>query len=376
MTDDRLDLPSASKFDIIVNCPGMPNLARTIPPVEADNDSTPEADRGTRIHHAREISSTMHLQDEGEMKAYTRLVDNERIILSEWSDEKNLEMYNVETELRLWLFDPITGAPITSGRLDVLYVESGTRTPHVLVIDTKTLSGLSAGSAVESWQLKVQAVLSRFEFGARHVRVAFNKPEALGKEIDVCDLDTAMLDQCEYMIRYHLWLTTLPNAPRRAGEWCNWCVCKGHCPEAGAMALLPMAVSAGGVLARIDTLSPADLRKIWDVSAVIKKVLGRVDARLASMSEEQLASVGLRLGKPRETDSIVDVPLAMRRLRESGLMPEDIVKCAKIGKGELTKLVRREFALSSDDKAEAWIARVLGDCMETKEGAAPVKEIR
>lgn len=346
-----------------------------MPLPEHKSESTPESLRGTRIHKARETGSALDLQDEGEVAAYQNWLKNEQIVLEQWRHEFNVSEPLEELEQRLWLYEPNSFNPILSGRLDVMYVEQGTRTPHALIIDGKTLSGLSAGKAEDSWQLRCQAVLAAYEFGAVHVRAAFLKPEAWGKQVDVVDFDAQSLQNTEYMIRWHIWFSSLPDAPRRAGAHCTWCPCAAYCPERAAQALIPSAMT-NGVLERIDTLSPRDLKRLWDSSTLITKMLARVDYRLSSLPAETLARVGLYRGAPKETDTLINAAGLKSRLQELGLQEQDIMSCADFGKTKLVKLIRREFALSSDAKAEAWMSRNLEQFIETKTGARSLKELK
>lgn len=350
----------------------MPNLLRTIPE-ERREERSEVSDRGTRIHHARETGHVLDLQDDGEVSAYHTGLHNEGIILSNWRNDFGIVETQEERELRLWLYQPGTFQAIASGKLDVLYLAL----PHLLVVDWKSFSGISAGRARDSWQLRFYAVVAAKEYGAAHVRAVFNKPEAWSRyQIDVCDFDRQALEYYEYLIRWHLWFATLPDAPRRAGEWCNWCPCKAYCPEAGAMAMLPLAQSEGGILARVDTLPPLALRKLWEQSTIITKVLARVDDRIRSLPERTLEEIGLRLGKERETEVIEKVPEAFGRLVQAGLTPQDVLKCMKMPKGDLIDLIRREFAFSSDAKAANWLARQIGEFIETKTGKPSIKEAR
>jgi hypothetical protein len=368
---ERGGKPSASSFAILVNCPGSHNLVQTVP-TDQREDSTEYSERGERIHKARETRSTAMLQDDSEVAAYNQGIANEALVLEQWKHEFGIGEVDEYLEDRLWLRDGMS--PIASGKLDVTFVERGDRTPHIVTVDWKTLSGLSAGPAVDSWQLRLQAILAAQEFNAVHVRCVFNKPEAYYRQTDAVDFDSTALRNTEYMARYHLWLATLPDAPRRAGAWCWFCPAQAFCPEAASFAMLP-SVIAGGALAKVDTLSPQDLRKLWGVDSDIRKIQDRVSARLATFTDEGLSAIGLRRGKAKETDKFVDVNGAVTALYEAGLTKSDLIGCMTVGKGKLVELIRREFALS-EAAAEKWLAEKCGTFMEVKQGARPIVEIR
>lgn len=375
MSDERENLPSASASSTWMRCQGQPQMVRTLPPRD-EIESSPEATRGTRLHSALETRNPMLLEGEGESVAFKQALKNQDLMLEQWQSELGLEVITEgERELRLWLWSQDGSEAIASGKMDSHWIEANTRTPCVIIQDYKSGSGIGAGDAATNEQLRTLAVLAKYEYGARHVRVVLNCFESFGEQLRVCDYDEAALAQAEYMVRFHLWLTTLPNAPRTPGPQCWYCAAAGLCPENAALTMLP-TVATKGILEQVDSLSPEDLKKLWLADSQIRKTLDRVSYRLANLPPEELAGVGLYLGKPKEMEKIVDVPSAVARLKEHGLSEADILTCAKLGKGELVKLIRREFSLSSDAKAEAWIDRNLAEFIERTEGARSLKEIK
>lgn len=374
MTDDRLHLPSASGASTWMRCSGQPQMVRSLPPRDEAIESSPEATRGTRLHRALEIRNTMDLADEIEVAAYNQALKNQETALAQWQSELGLEVITEgERELRLWLWSQDGSEPIVSGKMDTHWIEVGTRTPCVAIQDFKSGSGVGAGDAASNPQLQVLAVLAKYEYNARHVRVLLNKFESFGRQLDHVDYDEAALAQAEYMVRFHLWQTTQPNAPRTPGPQCWYCAAAGLCPENAAFTLLP-TVATKGILEQVDSLSPQDLKKLWEVDSQIRKTLDRVSYRLAALPAETLSELGLYLGEPRETEKFVDVAGAKERLQSFGLAETDILSCADLGKGKLVKLIRRDLALSSDAKAEQWLARNLSEFIESKPGARSLKE--
>lgn len=374
MSDERENLPSASGANIWQRCTGQPQMVRSLPPRDEAIESSPEATRGTRLHLALETRNPMILEDEVETDAYHQALNLQEMALAQW--QSNLGLATItegDRELRLWLWSQDGSEPIVSGKMDTHWIEVGTRTPCVLVQDFKSGSGIGAGDAASNPQLQVLAVLVKYEYNARHVRVVLNKFESWGNQLDHVDYDEAALVQAEYMVRFHLWQTTLPNAPRTPGPQCWYCPAAGLCPENAALTMLP-TVATKGILEQVDSLSPQDLKKLWEIDGQIRKTLDRVSYRLANLPAETLSELGLYLGAPKETDKIIDVVGTVNRLKELGVLENDILTCAKLGKGELVKLIRREFALSSDAKAEAWMAKHIGEFIETTEGARSLKE--
>lgn len=349
-------------------------MVNSLPLRDESADKSPDSERGVRLHRCVELRSTLDLADDVEIAAYHQALKNQEIAIAQWQSELGLELVTEgERELRLWLWSQDGKEPIVSGKSDTHWIEAGSRNPAVMIQDLKSGSGIGAGRAADNPQLMTLAVLAKYEYNARSVRVVLNKFESFGNQLDHCDYDEAALAQAEYMVRFHLWLTTRPNAPRTPGPQCWYCAAAGLCPENAALTMLP-TVASKGIVEQIDSLSPQDLKKLWDVDGQIRKTLDRVAYRLASLPIETLSELGLYLGEPKETDSIVDVAGAKERLQSFGISEADILSCAKLGKGELVKIVKRELGLSSDAKSEAWIARNLSDFIETKQGARSLKE--
>lgn len=368
---ERGGKPSASSASIWMRCQGQPNMVRSLPP-RVEDDSTPESRRGTKIHDAL-LYRNPEILDEGERAAYDNAIRNEQLAVEQWKAQLGLEsVVEEERELRLWLWDKQEA--IVSGKIDTHFIECSSRNPCVLIEDFKTGSSIGAAPAAENPQLKVLAVLAKYEYGARHVRVFVNRCESWGEQVDVADYDEAALAQAEYMVRFHLWLASQPSAPRTPGAHCHWCAAIGSCPENAAMAMLP-SVATGGALARVDSLSHEDLKKLWLVDSDLRRILDKVSARLATFSDEDLNAIGLRRGKAKEVDKFIDVNGAVTALYEAGLTKTDLWNTATLGKGKLVELIRREFALS-EAAAEKWLAEKCAPYMEVKQGARPIVEMR
>lgn len=345
---ERLDKASASAFEIDAACPGRQNMLRALPPEAFRETSDEDAAMGTRIHKARETGNTLEL-DSDELDIYRRGMDSETEIVSQWAEAFSVDQYKEgPREVRLWLNDPQTLRPVLSAKLDVHYVAL----PHVLVIDWKSLWCKHLTPAVRNYQARVQAVCAANEYGAMHVRVAFNK--AMFGKSDPVDYTLSDLPYAEHSLFYHLWESRQPDAQRKAGQHCNYCVAKAWCPEAGAYSMLPSVVAANAVngglsdsgldpKAMVERLVPADLVMLFRRSGVITKILEEAKSRLKGFSDGELEALGLRRKEGRKLDPIVDAKGAFECLRdEHGISESELWSAMKISKAELVDAIRRD----------------------------------
>ena len=358
--DERLNKPSASSFNRLVNCPGHRQLAESLvtdDPTNVTEVTSPEAERGQRIHKARETGSPEGLHDDDEIAAWRNWIKLEMRLMNQWSADMGIHGASIvegPRELRLWLNDPTTMEPVLSGRLDIHYLSAG----KCLVIDGKTGSAQHVGRAADDWQLRVAAVLCKYEYDATHVRVAFVKPEA-GKEggVDTADYDTDTLNLWEYSIHYHLWFARQAKAPRRAGDWCRYCRAKGICPEASALALIPAAstsLTKEGVLEAVERLAPDQMAAIWLKRSLVGSVFDGIGEKLSGFTDDALASIGLKRRKGKSLDSISNYAGAKERLTQEGMTPEEIESCISVS---LPAIRERIAALKNIGKKDAalWV---------------------
>jgi Protein of unknown function (DUF2800) len=370
--DERLNLPSASSFARVVACAGSTAMIASLPPEALVEEVDEVTSSGTKIHAALETSNTLDL-DEEELKLYEAGVRNENELVSQWTRDNGIEIFKkCESELRLWLHDEALN-PIASGKLDAHYISADGK--HLLISDAKSGFLFNRLNSATSYQLRLQAVLAMKEYaGVVKIRVAYNKLMARSGASDYADYDIIALTNAEAEARYRIWLSNQPGANRSAGQHCNWCPARGHCPEAAAMSLLPSTLAPNGMLEKIDLLSPADLKAIWQKQSIIKKILERVSDRLKGLDAAALESLGLALGKGRKLDAIVATQNAFARLEEAGIEQHKLFEAMSFSKTELTKLVRAEKGISEKDAA-IWLDRLLDDCIERKTGEGALKEL-
>lgn len=371
---ERLDLPSASQFEIVVNCPGQPNLIASMPeekPEQADED----ASRGTLLHKAWQTDDTSGL-DEEDKAIYDRGVDLKNELRAKWCIEHSLPIPPREgpREARFWLLDE-NGDPAASGQLDTHFI----CLPYLLVIDYKSLWCRNLTPAYKNWQLRLNGVLGWKEYtGIEHVRVGFVKPSVRGG-ISWTDYSLADLENSESSIRFHLWASRQKDAQRRAGPHCRYCPGKGFCPEANAYAILPSAnlgfsPAPQEILQMVDSLVPADLVVIWNRSGVIKKILDAVKERLKQMPDEDLQQFGIGRAPGSRLDPIVKTRELFEFLKAEGITEEELWKALEFSKGELQKALQRDQGWGAD-ATRGYLKQKLEPYIEKKTAESSLERI-
>lgn len=383
--EERLDLPSASGFEITVQCPGSVRLKRSLPEDafrQKDEDEDEWAQAGTRIHAAFETGNTLELSPE-ESETYRKGVENEKAIVEKWMRDKNLsDCEEGPREMRVWLHDPLNFPELLgSVKLDRHYINR--KRGCVLCSDLKSGFNPNLPPSPRSWQLRFAAVaLFKEEYGSwmKEARVGYCKAQSKVTASDFCDYTLQDLEYSWQAIQFHLYESTQPDAQLRAGPHCNWCPCKAYCIMAGAYSMLPVEIAKEDQVAgtnwesAVQCMSPQNLVKIWEMSSVAGKIIDAVKRRIKSMSLEEIAGMGLEFGKGRRLDPISDTVGAFKMLSEHFAV-EDILKCAKISKTTLTELVASEQSKGKEE-AGRWIDSKLDPYITRCTSEAPIKRIK
>lgn len=384
--EERAGLPSASKLEQMVNCPGCKALEDSIPIAmrqEIVDVKDEQAERGVRIHKARETSNTLGLSTEEEVETYKRGLKFEQELLNAWKDQYSIHRQDCFLEQRLWLHDDDLNA-IASGRLDVLYVAL----PYALIVDWKSWFCNSLSPSVRNFQLRLQAVLVAQEYGATNIRVAFCKPKLKWGASDYCDYTEKDLKYAEQQIGFYLWMSQQADAPRHPGHWCHYCAAKAICPEAGALSMLPSVIATrNSLVERIEDketaalavadLGPGDLLKIWEISKPAEWIADAVSKRLKAMPENELAQLGLELAPGKQLDPITKVRELVKHLTEELHWDEAKVwACLTMEKGPLADLARQEKGLSSDRASKQFIASEFSDYITPKRSEGWLRRIK
>lgn len=358
-TDPREGIPSASSFHRLVECPGSFRLEQSIAASEIASD--PQAERGTRIHAAF-CSGDHSALNEEELEAYQQGEKHLQLMLEAWQKEYNLDTVKEATrEQRLWLHGPSL-EPIASGQLDRLFLAEG----HAFCPDLKSGWATHVPAATANYQLRIYALLVWQEFGISNIRVGIIRAKSKADPHDYCDYDSTALEYSLQSVQYHLFEAGQENAPKRAGSHCDYCKGKARCEVAATYAMLPsvMAQRALPESQRVEdmvaALGHADLKKIWDASTTINKIIDAVDSRLKGLSKEELDALGLELPEHgRKLNTIVAPDGAWEHLKTvHGFEDGELWSVLDMSRGALAKLVAAKQGIAQA-KAMAWVDEVL-----------------
>ena len=382
---ERLDLPSASGMEIVVKCPGSVRLKATLPPEAFQKDEQEDewAQRGTRVHKARETGSTLDL-DEDEAEIFRQGITYEDEIVQKWMKDKGLEdCEEGPKEMRVWLHDPLRFPELLgSVQLDVHYYNK--TKGCVLSVDWKTGWSPNLSPSPRSWQLRFGAVaLWKEEYGdwMKECRVAHCKAQQKCTVNDYCDYGEQDLVYSWQSIAFHIWESTQPDAPLHAGPHCNWCPCKSYCVAAGAYSMMPTIIAKRVPQSNmmdwdgmVQQMQPADLLRIWENSSIVTKILDAVKGRLKSMSLRELSDLGLEFGKGRKLDPISNVPEAFNFLRDQ-FTETEVLACMSLSKTKLTELLSTQKGLGKE-AAGQWINTKLDEWITRCQSEAPLKRMK
>lgn len=367
MSDERLNLPSASSA-WFWSCPGSWQLSRSLPSQGETTD--PEAERGSRIHQALELGDPAGL-DEDELEDYGKGLKFANQLSSEWQQSIGINYYDGKglREQRLWLFDEQL-KPVASGKLDLFHLAE----PYALIIDFKSGSAAHVPAAARSSQLRLQAVLLWQEHPSLiRIRVAYARTQSKVGASDWCDYTRRDLEYAYALTMAHLWESKQPDAPRRAGPWCRYCPCRGDCPEAGAMTLLPSVKASP--LELVYRMSIPDLIAIWEKNAIIDEVQEAVSNRLKGLSDSELAAHGLERTKGKKLDPITDPKGGAEILTGAGLSSDAIWAAMELSKPKLVDGVRAEKGMGKEQAAK-WLDTQLDPVIERKLSAPSLRRIK
>ena len=378
MQSDRLNLPSASKFEILAACEGQANLERQVREIYGIVEQPDAwAERGTRIHKAWETDDISPLAGD-ELSDLIETKERDMDATGQWLQEKNLALIKSEnfSERRLWLHDAEMN-PIVSGQFDKLTI-CGT---HAYVRDLKSGWCKRLSPSQQSWQLRLLAVLVWQNFqerGLETIRASFVRPKL--RSVDTVEYSLDDLYRSLTAIKQILWRSSQPDAKRTPGEHCYYCPCKPHCAEAGAMAMLPSVIARNtglakkaDVIAAVERLQPSDWKKIWSMETVTKTIFDASKKCLKQMPASQLSEIGLQIKEGRRLDPIVNTIGAYKAFEHS-LPPEKLWACLEFSKTALVEAVQAHRKITKKE-AEQVVRDTLEPFIEKKNAEGSLEEI-
>ncbi len=374
MNDEREGRVSASRFEILALCPGSEQLRRTLPP-EALESGDEWTDRGQKLHRAFEDDNTFALDAE-DVPIYQNAINTDKDLVAQWCEDFGITSYQEgPREERLWLHDDSTLKPLTSAQLDRHYV-SIEPAGFVLSDDLKSLWSPNLTPAEVNYQGRVQAVVAAKEYGARHVRMAFNK--AMFATADIADYNADALWRAEFSIRQAIWESEQKGATLRAGEHCLHCACKAHCPTALRYAMTPIPslqivpVENGKLTEKRVTemvkAAPIEaVREVFGKRNVVKYIMEAVKARLASLPEDEKYRLALKMGLGRSTDYVRDVKGAVESLIAGGFPEDQVWGTLSMSKADVVAMVER-FRNCRGSEAETFFEVQMDEYIERGRG--------
>jgi hypothetical protein len=378
--EDRGHLPSGSKFERIVACPGSHLLEQSIPPSDKEYVD-PLASRGTRIHYAFQTGDTSELSSD-EVADYEQGLKHLDLIVAQWQRDFGLD--NVQEgprESRYWLHHPDTMEPMASGQLDRYFIAA--KHGRALLLDLKSGWATHVQRSPSNWQMRVYALALWEETGISNIRVAIDRAKSRVGFEDFTDYTEADLRYSRELFLMHSHEASMPDAPRYPGPHCFYCLGKPGCPQAAAYCMLPGIIAQQAAPdtrkaeEQVGMLADADLLKLWNADTIIRRVLDAVDTRLKSFPKERLAALGLELPENgRKLDPIVRVRECFQFLRDIQQLPEDkLWEAMSMSKGPIQAMIQESKMLTSKG-AEGWISEALAEYIEKKNAAPSLRRLK
>ena len=271
MSDERQGLPSASRTDQWVNCPGS-HLAQAQFPDDEPNEA---AQRGIRIHS--HLAGEAIELDADEKELSTQLREMEGLLVARWLEANQVSGVLSTREQRLKLRNDQKKI-LCTGKPDVVYIGQASGKTIGLIVDYKTGEGIV--STQGNYQLQTLGVMVRQEYKAEEVSYGIlqrGSPLEIGT---MADLDLRVWEQKLFIA---LERALEPTAKRIAGSWCRYCKAVGACPEA-AEQTKTLALRGETLLLDISQV-PALLDACLAAEGVIEKVREKAKALLRQGAE-------------------------------------------------------------------------------------------
>ena len=382
MTNDpRRGLPSASSLERLHNCPGSWLATKDMP-----DESSADADAGTRIHKALETGDMSGLSADEEQTADMCRTQGDKV-LADWNPdmdgiahkEQRLGITRIGGVVKVT--DETKADLVFTGQADLILIDGN----RGLVLDYKTGRG-EVADASENLQLRGLAVMAARRWRLESVRVAIVQPWA--GPASVADYDQTTLDMSRR------WLLGVLDKVKAAtpndlnpGDWCKYCKAKAACPALRKTVInaldvvhpetLPGTpeVRSKAVFARMMEMTPEQLIHIE------KHVVGLmglfVEAHKAVFRKRVEAGEipGFRMKSGQMREKITDVGKVWAKCEGLGVKAEDFTGACSVTKDALKTLLRDATGLKGKS-LESTIKDVLHGATESKETAQQIEEVK
>jgi hypothetical protein len=362
MSDERKGCPSASSFERLMDCPGSLALNKEVP----KQPSSPAAARGTRVHAgcAGEVGIATLPRDEQQTVA--ELLQQEEILLNEFTNQQVGEGWAVEEQLTEHRFWAKATESEWSGKADRVYLLQKGKEKIGLVVDFKSTRYTT--SAEESLQLAALAALvdEHYKRDLSGVHVALVFPDGCDRAYYDDEALELAADECKQLVDKATITSTQKRAPSDSA--CKWCGAKGICPEArGTLNELARMPSTA--------VAPADLSRLLKVSQVAKLLIKDIEEQAKTILNNGGTVEGWELKPGHARSKITDTEEVYRRAAVLGIDGETFSKQVTISKKDLDKLVREGLEYKGKQAAET-VANLLEGCTTDTITAASLKEIK
>lgn len=362
MTDERLNLPSASGFDRLMRCPGSWLKCQSLPDALKDT-STPDADEGTRRHDAISEGKTFDDDRNADYVIQSAHHLRDRAITSVFGALEGLTEIKEE---RFWVTDDAFD-PMFSGKVDhAVYDES---THRLLIIDYKALWG-DHGTAWANEQLACYAALIAANVMVSEAFIALIQPNlAEDQRLTIAHMSA------DDIKAQHRKITAVVNASKSseaktfAGKQCIYCPAFGTCETAKARANVISDQLSTGLITGDD---------IDDAGWMEKQAKAVKESAKKLLIDDPKAIPGWEIGKGRITASITDETKALEIAAEAG--PECIkdiltVSLPKFKTAWWHHLKKTDAKIKRRD-AEDDLKERLADAITEKQGEGMLQKIK
>lgn len=360
MTDERMNLPSASGYSRLLHCPGSWRLEQQSPVAE----ETPEMASGTKIHAwlAGELpDEALTLQ---EMGTATMCRELEHRAIDAWKQICGIagDVTTIREE-RMYLHEGF--APIFSGKPDLVLISRERR--EALILDYKTGFGEQQDSC-ENDQLRALSVLLRHETpDIVAVTVGIIQPGA-GMHVQLSTFEASHIDDAESELRAALKRAMEPDAPTVLGNHCKFCAAKAICDKQQRNLERVERLHIGTYVDRQELLSNDRLAELLDACGQAERMIGNIRAEAKRRLEAGESVPGWRLVDGAARRTVTDAKtLAETLLIHLGITHQEIVeRCASIKVSDLDVLIRQKTGMKVKD-VKAWQAEYLQGTLEIKQ---------
>lgn len=374
-TDPRRGLPSASSAEANILCPARHQMQEGIP-----SESNEYSESGDLVHKALagDKDAEASLSDE-QAECFNKAKATEAAMLEEWRNGTPKGKIECKRETRLWghknPIDPLSNL-VCSGQFDVLYID--TSTSRALLSDYKSLFGEHTESP-KNIQLRWLSALAWEHYDVMEVSAFINQPNAKG--IKSGSLPEVVVYNAPDLLRAHgnmvveaLEMVNAENPVVTPGEkQCKYCRAASRCLALQGI-VRPLIEQREHAELVIQSMNGGQLSTFLDRLKLAEPIfdMAKKEAK-ARLKKDPNSIPGYKLGTPRTSRYIEDVPAAIKALCDSGIMTtKDIECCMSISVPDVEK--RAKAILQGTKKeVDAKVSAVIGHLIQKNVGEAPIE---